>query len=245
MLGLLLMVGAGPAADSPSESIARGRRAFAEGDDAAALASVRLALAARPDAPLANYDVAATLYRLNRFPEAASFYRKARVGADPTLKMKIDYALGNTALRLGEVEEAIRHYDACLASRAVGAALDRVRADAAINRQFAIQNRPRGRPDSGPDPPGKGEKPDPSPKSRPPDDPKKEDRPSESPKSSPSPGSPPPPADSNPAKAADQPRSGGSPDERLADALKSVREAMPRPPEPGGEGAKEGDRKDW
>ena len=53
--------------------------------------------------------------------------------------MKIDYALGNTSLALGEVTAAIRSYDDCVNSTAGGLALESVRQDAAANRKYAIE----------------------------------------------------------------------------------------------------------
>ena len=69
--------------------------------------------------------------------EAQALYNEARTRADAGLRTKIDYALGNTALALGDLAAAIRHYDDCLASTVAGAELDVVRRDAAINREFA------------------------------------------------------------------------------------------------------------
>ncbi len=50
--------------------------------------------------------------------------------------------MGNTALAMGDVPEAIAAYDLCIGSTARGQALDAVRRDAAINRDFAVQQAP-------------------------------------------------------------------------------------------------------
>ena len=98
-------------------------------------AAARLA----PDAAVPHYDAAAVLFQLGRYDEARQRYLEARRLADSSLQTKIDYALGNTALALGDVPDAIHSYDECIASTARGAALDVVRRDAAINRDFAYR----------------------------------------------------------------------------------------------------------
>ena len=86
-----------------------------------------------------RYNAAATLFQLGRYDEARQKYREARERADLSLRTKIDYALGNTALAEGDIPGAIRSYDDCVASTAPGAALEAVRRDAAINRRFALE----------------------------------------------------------------------------------------------------------
>jgi Ca-activated chloride channel family protein len=46
--------------------------------------------------------------------------------------------LGNTALAQGDIPSAIASYDECLTSTGGGKALENVRRDAAINREFAL-----------------------------------------------------------------------------------------------------------
>ena len=75
-----------------------------------------------------------------RKPSITIWKRSQRAGA--ALRTKIDYALGNTALVLGEIPVAVAHYDRCMASRATGPDLDSVRSDAAINRRFALEQAP-------------------------------------------------------------------------------------------------------
>ena len=90
-----------------------------------------------------RYDAAATLFRMERYADAADAYAVARQTAGAGLRTKIDYALGNTALALGDAHAAIAHYDACLASQAAGPDLDAVRRDAAVNRRFAVESAQR------------------------------------------------------------------------------------------------------
>ena len=86
-----------------------------------------------------GYDAAAVLFRLGRYEEARDRYTEARAHADDALRTKIDYAMGNTALAMGDVPGAIAAYDVCIASTARGVDLDAVRKDASINREFAYQ----------------------------------------------------------------------------------------------------------
>ncbi|MGA8346226.1 MAG: magnesium chelatase, partial [Isosphaeraceae bacterium] len=95
-----------------------------------------------PGQPIPRYDSAATLFQLQRYEEARQRYEEARDRASTALRTKIDYTLGNTVLVLGDVAGAVKNYDNCLASTAVGAGLDAVRQDAAINRQFALEQAP-------------------------------------------------------------------------------------------------------
>jgi Ca-activated chloride channel family protein len=103
------------------------------------LAAFEDAIRAAPASAVPRYDAAAVLFRLGRYEEARQRYTEAAARADDALRTKIGYALGNTALALGDVPTAIAAYDACIASTARGAGLDAVRQDAAINREFAYQ----------------------------------------------------------------------------------------------------------
>ena len=55
-----------------------------------------------------RYDAAATLFQMERYAEAADAYALARQTAGAALRTKIDYALGNTALALGDVTRGDR-----------------------------------------------------------------------------------------------------------------------------------------
>jgi Ca-activated chloride channel family protein len=143
--GMILLAALGSAglgarqADSVVELVSRGDRAYAEGRYAEALSSFEAAIPLAPRQPIPLYNAAAALFQLKRLDEARQRYLDARPMADPALRMKIDYALGNTALLLGDISEAVENYDLCLASTATGATLSEVRRDAAINRQFALE----------------------------------------------------------------------------------------------------------
>jgi len=122
--------------------VARGESAYLAGHFTEALSMFESAIERAPGQPIPRYDAAATLFQLQRYEEARQRYQEARDRARTALCTKIDYALGNTALVLGDVAGAVEHYDNCLASTAVGAGLDAVRQDAAINRQFALEQAP-------------------------------------------------------------------------------------------------------
>ncbi|GAC1475853.1 MAG: hypothetical protein NVSMB9_29120 [Isosphaeraceae bacterium] len=102
----------------------------------------RLAIKLAPLEAIPRYNAAATLFQLGRFAEAQALYREARARAGDRLRTKIDYALGNTALALGDLRAAIRHYDDCVASTAPGADLVEVRRNALGNRKFAEEQNP-------------------------------------------------------------------------------------------------------
>ena len=122
--------------------VARGESAYLAGQFTEALSMFEAAIERAPGQPIPRYDAAATLFQLQRYEEARQRYQEARDRASTALRTKIDYALGNVALVLGDIAGAVEHYDHCLASTAVGAGLDAVRQDAAINRQFALEQAP-------------------------------------------------------------------------------------------------------
>ncbi|WP_422930503.1 VWA domain-containing protein [Singulisphaera sp. PoT] len=136
-IALIGSIGAGGNSKLPKDWIEAGRKAFASKRFDEALKDFQQASSVMPDHPVPLYDQGAACYQLGQYPEAYASYIKARETADPSLRTKLDYVLGNTALALGDIPGAIRHYDDCLSSRAPGKALDDVRRDAAINRQFA------------------------------------------------------------------------------------------------------------
>ncbi len=140
LFGFAMTFGAAtPPPDSPPTWIERGRAAYQADRLDEALAAFEGAIKSAPGAAIPRYDAAATLFRLGRFEEAQARYAEARSLADDTLKTKIDYAMGNTAIAIGDVPSAIALYDRCIASTARGADLDTVREDAAINRAFAVR----------------------------------------------------------------------------------------------------------
>jgi Ca-activated chloride channel family protein len=129
-----------PAA-SAAELVARGLAAYQARNWDLATVTFHQAVSLAPASPIARYDLAAALFQLGQYEEARLCYLDAREHADPTLRTKIDYALGNTSLALADIEGAIASYDECLASTARAAGLDAVRRDAAINRKFALEQR--------------------------------------------------------------------------------------------------------
>ena len=100
---------------------------------------LKTAIDRAPHLAVPRYNAAATLFQLKQYAQALERYQEARLRAGPLLRTKIDYALGNTSLALGEIAAAIRAYDDCLASTASGEQVEQVRRDAAINRKFAVE----------------------------------------------------------------------------------------------------------
>ena len=220
----LSALGASPN-DDPASAVAVGRSAYDAGKFAESLAAFRTAARLAPNSAVPRYDGAATLFRLGRFEEARAAYLEARrlIPAGSLLRTKIDFALGNTALALGETEAAVVHYDDCLQSPARGIEPDRVRRDAAINRRFAEEQAPRApTPDN--DPGGNARKEKPSPST---DEGDPNDKPSGSNGASGEGGSP--TSDRRGAGGAGggghAPRQPGTPEEQLARALEHVRKA--------------------
>ncbi|MBV8078564.1 MAG: hypothetical protein JO284_19300, partial [Planctomycetaceae bacterium] len=167
--------------------------------------------------------------------------------AGVALRTRIDYALGNTALALGDVAAAIRHYDACLTSTAPGEPLAVIRRDAAINRRFAEEaaRRPSSRPRS-------HER-----SSSPPNRPKESSLDNGKPPLGPLSEAPPPGAGSQATATTGRHGPGGargigpatpkagSPEVRLATALENIREAKHHRIEDESPPDREKDRIDW
>jgi Ca-activated chloride channel family protein len=119
--------------------VERGTAAYKGGRLEEALSEFEGAIEQAPRSAVARYNAAATLFQLKQYARARQRYQEARLRSDPVLQAKIDYALGNTSLALGEIAAAITSYDQCLASTGGGESLEQVRRDAAINRQFAVE----------------------------------------------------------------------------------------------------------
>lgn len=126
-------------AESAESAVARGNAAYEAGRLEDASAAFESAIQRSPRSAVARYNAGATLFQLKQYARARERYQEARARADSSLRTKIDYALGNTALAMGEIAAAIRSYDDCVGSTAHGKALDLVRQDAAINRRFAVE----------------------------------------------------------------------------------------------------------
>ena len=243
-------IGADGGPETPREAVEAGRAAFGRGDFEDARAAFERAGKRSPGGPIVPYNLGATLYQLGRFDEARDRYLDADRTADPGLRMKIDYALGNVAVARRAIPEALQRYDACLAAKVDGAAFDRIRGFAVENRAFAERLIP---PEATlADVDGGG-----------PDDPGSEGRP-DGPDDRQNGGGPPP----GPSGASGMPGNPGgqdgtdgvggagpgppgsdggqTPSERLSDALESIREARDRRPEaPPTASEGRSDRRDW
>ena len=138
-----LATGAGGTPDlirskAAASAVEEGLAAYRLGRWDQALAAFDSAIEHAPALAVPRYNAAATLFQLGRYDLARQRYLEAGERANSFLRTKIDFALGNTALAEGDIPAAVRSYDECVASTARGAALDAVRRDAAINRQFAL-----------------------------------------------------------------------------------------------------------
>ena len=228
-------------------AVEAGRRAYDAGRWAEALAAFERAIALDPKAAVPRYDAAATLFQMERYTEAFDQYGEARRRARADLRTRIDYALGNTALALGDAAGAVADYDACIASLAPGSGLDAVRRDAAVNRRFAVESArrkpatPRAEDESSPAPrprgPGRGGG----------------DQGSPDPAAQGPPGGVDAPGEGRPGRrgpggaggSATAPPEAGAASDRLDSALERVREARrhrlpdPPPPAPAGDARKE------
>ena len=133
---LIVVAGAAPPTRSAREAIHQGASAYAGGRYDEALLGFLEAKRLEPTHPVILFDEAAALFQLKRFGEAYARYESARSKADPALRTKIDFALGNTAVALGELEVAIRHYNDCIASKSQGKRLIQIREDARLNKEY-------------------------------------------------------------------------------------------------------------
>lgn len=129
LLGAIAIVGAG----SPS-----GETDFREGHYPQALAIFEGEIQRAPGQPIPLFNAGVTLIRLGRIEDAERMLLRSRELATPPLRGKIDYALGNVRLALGDPEGAIRRYDESLVSLPAG---DILRDDAIANRAFATECR--------------------------------------------------------------------------------------------------------
>jgi len=245
---MLVLVAAGSIpGESPAIAVAEGWRAYRAGDYGAARAAFERAITLDPRAAVPRYDAGSACFQTRAYAEAEAHYRAARERADARLRVTIDFARGNAALARGDIPGALRHYDACLASRVAGGAAAAIRRDALANRRFAEQlaRDPTGgqggegqtgtsKPD-GPRPPAPG-----AAKSAP-------GAASPTPDGGP-PGSSPPSGARGAGGAGGSgpaPPRAGSPEARLADAVDRIRAARSRRLAAGPPPAADEDRKDW
>lgn len=234
ILCLLAPLGAGGGHDSAAARIEQGRSAYAAGHFGEALTAFERAIILDPRGAVPRYNAAAALYRLQRYSDATTRYREAHERADASLRTKIDYALGNTALALGDLTAALGHYDDCLASTARGSVMDAVRSDAAANRRFAVeQAKPPSNPSDSKDAPSsKADRPQ-SPKPDEGEDRSQDDSESKNPNRAEGdqPGPHRPSGKQGPGGSGSTPPSAGSPEGRLNAALENIREARSRRPD--------------
>lgn len=247
---LAIGIGAGPSMRTVAQSVAAGEKAYRSGDFRGALAAFEAAILQKSDSAIPHFDAGAAAFQLGRYREAEAHYQDARRSADPLLRAKIDFALGNVAVARRQFKEALDHYDACLASPLGGPRILALKRDARANRSFTEKLIP---PPSEPDAKGPRQIPDreqPKPaagKDQPDEKPKDGGQGADGP-------APPPGASTDSAKPPPSNPGGGSPpagnagtaeqqlDAMLGEVRKAVASGVAPPPPAGGPST---DRKDW
>ncbi|WP_165070239.1 VWA domain-containing protein [Paludisphaera rhizosphaerae] len=260
-LAVLALAVSQVAAESPPETapqaVARGQSLYEAGRFEDALHAFQDAAARAPGRPVPLYNLGATLYQLGRYPQAVLRYQEARLTADPALRTKIDYALGNAILSLGDLAAAVRCYDACLSSTAWAPGLDVIRRDAAVNRAFALQRLREALAQQDQPNPEDGNQPTPPDANRGSGDAKQEEGPGDGPDGR-SDAPPPGPGETRETDSSSPRKRGGAggdapnppganPDDRLDAALDRIRDARRRrlPDQPPPDESPRGDGKDW
>lgn len=104
VIGTILAPAPG-AASSANDAV----RLYNKGDYLGALARFREALAEDPSAPL-YYDAGNSLYRLDKFEEAARHYAGSIAGADSVLRRNARYNTGNCLFKSGDMQGAVANY---------------------------------------------------------------------------------------------------------------------------------------
>jgi Ca-activated chloride channel family protein len=93
------------------EHVRSGNEAHAEGRYEDALAEYQVAAGAEPENPAIPYNTGNTLHQLERYEEAqVASEQSARTATEERLFIDATYALGNTAVRRGDLEAARTHY---------------------------------------------------------------------------------------------------------------------------------------
>lgn len=111
--------------------------ALSLGQKQQALAQLLARVDANPSNPIARFNAAAILHLLNRFPEAQAQLQAAASHATDDLKARVELALGNNCLALGQVQQAILHYKISETSPGTQPDITQIRADAETNREYA------------------------------------------------------------------------------------------------------------
>ena len=124
LVGLATGAGDAPAptgSGSAAQAVAQGQAAYGPGRWDEALADFdRPRSRDRRRRPSRATTPRPHCFSLVAMPKPASVYLEARERADRSLRTKIDYALGNTALAEGDIPGAIRSYDDCVGSNGAG-----------------------------------------------------------------------------------------------------------------------------
>src|SRR5690606_4606858 len=93
------------------EHVRSGNAAHAEGRYEDALAEYQVAASAEPENPAVPYNTGNTLHELERYEEAqVASEQAATTATEERLFIDATYALGNTAVRRGDLEAARTHY---------------------------------------------------------------------------------------------------------------------------------------
>jgi hypothetical protein len=114
-LALSATAAAQEAATAGAEPFAAGERAFAAQDYAAALAAFREAIARGDDGPAVRYNAAVSLYRLERYAEAADAFADLE-RSYPNMRPLAAYNLGLAETRRGRLAQARAAFERALTS---------------------------------------------------------------------------------------------------------------------------------
>lgn len=90
--------------------ISEGNKAFQNGNFQEAEQKYADAQIDAPDNPEANYNAGLACYRLEKYDEAISAFRRAASGASTELEAKCHYNIGNCLFRQGKLKESLESY---------------------------------------------------------------------------------------------------------------------------------------
>jgi Ca-activated chloride channel family protein len=97
-----------------ANEIDKGVSAYKNGDYSKAIDHFSAAQLDDPDRPELLYDLGSAFYKNKDYDAAETHLRQALLKADPTLKAKIHYDLGNIDFRKGRLKEAVKNYQEAL-----------------------------------------------------------------------------------------------------------------------------------